>query len=125
MANHNTEPNSPCPDTIGWKIFRQRKDGTLGPLFIDATQRVPMGVPVAARDDVSRKGFAKRIGWHAAFTPEAPHLMTKAGTLATDRVWCRVALQNCRKYDRPESQGGSWVLAQTMTVLSVHPEIGH
>lgn len=97
---------------IGYKLFRLRKDGTLGPLFINARLRVPVGEWLEAEDHPT-KGFAHRPGWHAAAKPVAPHLSEKG------RVWCRVELEGVRKYPRPESQGGEWLLADRLRVLEV------
>jgi hypothetical protein len=33
------------------------------------------------------------------------------------RCWVEVELQDYEHYDRPESQGGTWVLAQKMKVI--------
>lgn len=100
-----------------YKLFRRRKDGTLGPLFINARQRVPVGEWLVAEDHPT-KGFAHRPGWHATLTPHAPHLSEKG------RVWCEVELGGeIRRYDRPESQGGTWVLAECLRVVKVmHPD---
>ena len=57
------------------------------------------------------KGFAVRKGFHCTLTPVAPHLSTN------NRVWVEVELQDYEHYDRPESQGGTWVLAQKMKVI--------
>lgn len=94
----------------GYKLFRLRKDGSLGPLFINARQRVPVGewLPAEAH---RTNGFAYRPGWHAALQPVAPHLSERG------RVWRKVELRNPRYYNRPESQGGTWVLADAMRVL--------
>lgn len=97
---------------IGFKLFRQRKDGTLGPLFINARLRVPIGQWLDAETHPT-KGFAVRHGWHAALRPVAPHLSEKG------RVWCRVALEGAKLYKRPESQGGTWVIAERLKVLDV------
>ena len=51
--------------------------------------------------------------WHAAATPNAPHLSEKG------RVWCKVELEGVRRYPRPESQGGEWLLADRLKVLEV------
>jgi hypothetical protein len=101
---------------IGYKLFRQRKDGTLGPLFINARLRVPVGQWMEAETCHRRKGFAYRPGWHACFKPVAPHLNDKPGS---GRVWCEVELSECKTYNRPESQGGEWVLAKRLKVLRV------
>ena len=59
----------------------------------------------------SENGFAFRKGWHCMLKPIAPHLSTK------DRVWVEVEIENVELYKRPESQGGTWVLAQKMMVI--------
>lgn len=96
----------------GWKVFRKRKDGTLGPLFINARLRVPVGKWMKAEAHKT-KGFAFRPGWHATIEKNAPHLRTTG-----DRVWCRVKLSGITYYNRPESQGGTWVLAKNLMVIS-------
>ena len=93
-----------------YKLIRLRKDGTLGPLFINRKQVIPIGEWLAAEDHKT-KGFAHRVGWHCTLKPIAPHLSTKG------RVWCEVMVKSIVKYNRPESQGGTWVLAQQMKVL--------
>jgi hypothetical protein len=102
---------------IGYKLFKRRKDGSLGPLFINARQRVPMGVWLEAEDHPT-KGFAHRPGWHATLKPVAPHL-AKEPKSGPERVWCKVELEDVVTYDRPESQGGTWVLAKHLKVLEV------
>lgn len=96
----------------GYKLFRQRKDGTLGPLFINARLRIPLGEWMPAESHPT-PGYAYRPGWHATTKPIAPHLSTKG------RVWCRVEMRGVTTYARPESQGGSWLLAQHLKVLSI------
>lgn len=98
--------------TVGYKLFRMRKDGTLGPLFINRTLRVPVGEWLEAEDHPT-KGYAHRPGWHAAPTKHAPHLSEKG------RVWCKVLLEGVREYPRPKSQGGTWLLANRLKVLEV------
>jgi len=56
-----------------YKLFKLRADGTLGPLFINASQRLPEGVWLKSEDHPT-KGFAHRPGWHCTLKPEAPHL---------------------------------------------------
>lgn len=97
---------------IAYKLFRQRRDGSLGPLFINRSQVVPMGVWLTAEEHPT-PGYAYRPGWHATLRPEAPHLSTKG------RVWAKVELHGTTTYDRPESQGGTWILAACMRVLEV------
>jgi len=97
---------------IGYKLFRLRRDGTLGPLFINRRLVIEPGVEYIAEDHPT-KGYAHRPGWHLAKTPHAPHLSTKG------RVWCRVEYTDGVEYARPESQGGCWILARTMRVIEV------
>jgi hypothetical protein len=100
---------------IAHKLFRKRKDGTLGPLFINRSQVIPTGEWLPAESHPT-KGFAPRPGWHCAALPFAPHLKMelKSGEY---RVWRRVLIQDFTEYTRPESQGGKWLLAGQMLVL--------
>ena len=93
-----------------FKLLRKRKDGSLGPLFINAKQRIPIGEWLEAEDHPT-KGYAHRPGWHCTATKEAPHLSE------TDRVWCNVVIMDYVHFNRPRSQGGQWLLAQRMKVL--------
>lgn len=102
----------------GWKLFRMRKDRSLGPLFINRRQWIKQGVWLPAEDHRT-KGYAHRPGWHACLKPEAPHLR-----LGEDRVWCLVELADYVKVDRPVLQGGTWVLAQWLRVVKVCPMLG-
>lgn len=98
---------------IGYKLFRRRRDGTLGPLFINARQRVPVGTWLWAEDHPTA-GYAHRPGWHVLAEREAPHLRTGG-----DRVWARVEVRHFTEHRRPASQGGLWYLARRMRVLEV------
>jgi hypothetical protein len=98
---------------IGYKLFRQRRDGSLGPLFINRRQRIPLKEWLVAKDHPT-KGYVHRPGWHACFQPVAPHLKK-----SDDRVWCKVELRGCKTLVRPERQGGKWVLAQNLRVLQI------
>lgn len=95
---------------LGYKLFRLRKDGTLGSLFINRSAIIPLGHWLPAEDHQT-KGYAHRPGWHVMFNKEAPHL-TKKG-----RIWARVAVTDYETIIRPDSQGGKWMLAQKMIVL--------
>lgn len=95
-----------------YKLLRQRKDGTLGPLFINARQRIPVGEWLQAESHPT-KGFAVRPGWHCTAKPVAPHL-SKNG-----RVWCEVEVRDYTNFTRPENQGGLWFLANQMRVIRV------
>jgi len=108
---HNRKDRT-MKETTGYKLFRQRKNGTLAPLFINRKLTVEQGKWLKAEDHPT-KGFAHRPGWHATTKPEAPHLSEKG------RIWCKVLLRGVKKYARPESQGGSWLLARQLKVLEV------
>lgn len=95
---------------IAYKLFRKRKDGTLGPLFINARLRLPVGQWLEAEDHPT-KGFAHRPGWHAGALPNAPHLSEKG------RVWCAVEIEDYTTFARPVNQGGEWLLAKRLRVL--------
>lgn len=95
-----------------YKLVRRRKDNSLGPLFINSRLRIPIGEWMEAEDHPT-KGYAHRPGWHCCLKPIAPHLTTKG------RVWIEVEIQDYKKYNRPESQGGTWVLANRMKVVKV------
>lgn len=93
-----------------YKLIRKMKDGSLSPLFINKTSRIPIDVWLTAELNPT-KGFAVRKGWHCTLEPIAPHLSTKG------RVWVEVEIEDFEYYNRPESQGGTWVLADKMKVL--------
>lgn len=112
---------------VGYKIFHVRRDGTIGPLFINRKQVVPQGEWLPAEDPGPQKGYAHRPGWHAAPAPEAPHLMSRSGKLAPDRKWYKVHLRDAEKIKRPKAQGGHWFLAKHMKVIGPVEEmqLGH
>lgn len=95
---------------IGYKLFSKRKDGTLGPLFINKKQRLLIGTTYVAEEHRT-KGYAYRPGWHICKTPNAPHLSKK------DRVWCKVQFTHQETMTRPGSQGGIWYLGSKMKIL--------
>ena len=97
-----------------YKLMKVRKNGTLGPLFIGARNVIPEDGTWLESECLPTKGFAVRQGWHACFTPVAPHLSStpKNGK----RVWVEIEVEGVRTYDRPESQGGRWILAEKMRV---------
>lgn len=122
---------------IVYKLFRQRKDGTIGPLFINRSLKVPVGQWLVA-EDRQTKGFAHRPGWHSGLAPVAAHLTEK------DRVWaeCEVlgreytpetepesfsdqgdmpSLPVCGWYrwKRPANQGGQWIISSALKVRRI------
>jgi hypothetical protein len=96
--------------TVGYKLFRVRKNGTLGSLFIDRKGIIEFCKWLKARA-VRTPGFAFRPGWHACSALCAPHLSTKG------RRWFRVHLRGVQRHERPASQGGLWYTAKQMYVL--------
>jgi len=99
---------------VAYKLLNLRKDGTFGPLFINRKQIIPLNVWLKAEDHPT-KGYAHRPGWHVAPRPEAPHLSTKG------RIWMRVKIRGFVELKRPESQGGTWWLAEWMMVIAPVP----
>lgn len=83
--------------SIGYKLFEQREDGKLFPLFIGKTKETPVNEWVPAEIIMDHKGFSHRPGWHLGATmPSAPWLMGADGTYKSQRgkrfkrVWCEV-----------------------------------
>ncbi len=97
---------------VAYKLMRQLKDGTVHPLFINKKEETRFGVVLPA-ECYPTKGFAVRQGWHCCFTPYAPHLKHDLSN-GEHRVWVEVLVRNYDTYNRPESQGGAWILAQEM-----------
>lgn len=91
------------------------KDGSLAPLFINAKSRMAVGEWMQAENHPT-KGFAERQGWHCTLKTIAPHLAINPKN-GTPRVWVEVEVDEVEYYNRPESQGGTWVLAQRMKVV--------
>lgn len=100
---------------IAYKLVRVMKDGTLSSLFINKKSRLTVGVWLIAKSHPT-KGFAVRGGWHCTLKPEAPHLSLDPKNQVR-RAWCEVEIEDYEFYNRPESQGGTWVLAQKMKIL--------
>jgi hypothetical protein len=95
---------------IAYKLLRLRRDGSLGPLFINKAQVIPLGEWLEAEDHPT-KGYARRPGWHVAPKPSAPHLSAKG------RRWMKVEIEDFDELPRPQSQGGMWFIAKRMRVL--------
>ena len=95
---------------LGYKLFRKRKDGTYGPLFINKKLKLVPHVDYQA-ECVPTKGFAVRPGWHICHSKSAPHLSKK------NRVWCVVAFYSYEEHHRPQCQGGLWYTANVMRIL--------
>ena len=92
-----------------YKLFKTRKDGTLGPLFINKRQVIPVGKWLQAENHPTR-GYKERPGWHTA-PVKASHLSEK------DRAWYEVEIKDFYKEPRPKNQGGYWLIAKHMRVV--------
>lgn len=100
---------------VVYKLFRQRKDGSLGPLFIGARQRIELGVVLSA-EDIPTKGYAHRPGWHSGWEPYAPHLSEKG------RVWAQCEIPSDAdwyEFKRPQNQGGAWIISTAIIVKRI------
>lgn len=95
--------------------MRKKKDGLLYPLFIHKQYSTPIGEWLQAQC-YPTKGFAVRTGWHCCFKPLAPHLKLQLSS-GEQRVWVECEVEDWTSYDRPESQGGAWILAQRMKII--------
>lgn len=85
---------------IGYKLFSLRKNGTIGPLFINKRQVIPLDTWLKAEEGHYKKGFTYRPGWHILSAPFAPHLSTKG------RVWAKVEIGRVfQRHTRPANQG--------------------
>lgn len=98
-----------------FKLVRKMKDGSISSLFINKRQRIEVGVWLNAEDH-NTKGFAHRPGWHCTLKPEAPHLKLNPKN-GPRRVWYMVEIEDYELYPRPESQGGTWVLANKIKFI--------
>jgi hypothetical protein len=97
---------------VVYKLVRKMKDGSIAPLFINKKFRFSLNEWIEAEEHPT-KGFAYRPGWHCTLKMNAPHLSEK------NRVWIKALAEGCEYYDRPESQGGTWVLAKRIKVLEI------
>lgn len=95
---------------LGYKLLRVRKNGTIGPLFINKTQIITIGEWLES-GCYPTPGFAVRPGWHVMAKPEAPHLCLDG------RRWYLVEIKDFETHMRPNSQGGIWYLSKYMKVI--------
>ena len=136
----------------GFKLFEQRDDGKLFPLFIGKTKETPMNVWVPAEIVMHHPQFAHRPGWHlGAILPSAPWLMSADGTYKSQRgkrfkrVWCEVeyvahidytdVVQSLPKkcftdrlpdngfYNFRESGNRLWVIADRIRITKILSEV--
>lgn len=102
---------------IAYKLLKVRKDGTLGPLFINRRQRIPIGKWLKAEEHRT-SGYKFRPGWHSTVAPVAPHLSEKG------REWYMIEIKDYDIHDRPESQGGRWFVSKRMKVIEKVKDFG-
>lgn len=91
----------------GYKLFEQREDGKLFPLFIGKNKETVVGEWIAA-EMIPTNGYSVRPGWHLSMTtPDAPHLRGYDGSELGPyrsrfkngkRVWCKVAYDMTNDY---------------------------
>lgn len=93
-----------------YKLVRLGKDGNCYPLFINKKEAFRFGEEMIA-GYYPTPGFAGRKGFHCCFKPLAPHLKERLAN-GEQRVWIELEVFDFEKYDRPESQGGAWILAE-------------
>ncbi len=95
----------------GYKLFRVRRAGSLGPLFVERRRVRPLDEWLTADMDLEPRGLATRPGWHVLLSPEAPHLSRRGRTRR------QVEAQGIiDRFVRPESQGGLWILARQIRI---------
>lgn len=92
---------------IGYKLFEQREDGKLFPLFIGKNKESRMNEWIPA-ENLPTNGFSLRPGWHCSMsTPDAPWLRGYNGTdlgpyksrfKNGKRVWCEVLYDMTNDY---------------------------
>lgn len=95
---------------LAYKLFRIRKDGSIGSLFINKRARLTTNRWIRAQAHPT-KGYALRPYWHCTATPTAPHLSMR------DRAWFQVEIKNYTALERPAAQGGVWYLASAIKIL--------
>lgn len=101
---------------IAYKLFRVRKDGSLGSLFINRPFHIPINTWLTAEPHRT-DGFAFRPGWHAMPFPYAPHLSER------NRQWFMVDLDGVTEFKKPKAQGGTWYLANAMKVIGPYADL--
>jgi hypothetical protein len=103
---------------IAYKIVRIRKDGSLGPLFCNMKQRIPLNTWIQAECHPPPNKTI-RVGWHTTEKQTAPHIYMTLPKKNIKRVWVKVEIKNFKECQRPISQGGLWYIAQWMKVLKI------
>ena len=97
---------------IAYKLCRLLKNGEITSLFINKKNRLPIGEWMKA-ENYPTKGFKERPFWHCTGKMDAPHLSKK------NRVWCKVEIEDWEEFNRPDSQGGKWYLANRIKIIEL------
>lgn len=122
---------------ITYKLLKIRKDGTLGPLFIERARTLPLNETLTA-NKTPTKGYKVRPGWHSTLFPYAPHISVKG------RVWVKCEVPGVHfdtdlypelftkqgdmnnlpvggwyYWERPERQGRLWVISHEIKLLEI------
>tara|TARA_R100001086_G_scaffold185745_1_gene104063 strand:- start:27 stop:329 length:303 start_codon:yes stop_codon:yes gene_type:complete len=93
-----------------YKLFRQRKNNSLGSLFINKRQVLQTNTWYQAEAHET-KGYKFRPYWHSLPQPKASHLSEK------NRVWYEIEIDDYQIIERPASQGGTWYLSERVKIL--------
>lgn len=104
---------------FAYKQFRIDKNGNLHPLFVFATETIPLGVWLVAKEGVrttdgkvkSKLGpLAFRPGWHLSDAPFAPHIGIKENGkvryMRPDTVWALCEVNDTNDYTPEAHQNG-------------------
>ena len=114
---------------VVYKKVRVLKNGKYYPLFIDKTKPFEFGEWMKAGFHPTN-GFAPRSlgqdengeeigGWHCCYKMEAPHIADELKS-GEKRVWMACEVKGkMERYDRPESQGDAWLLAEWIKPLEI------
>ncbi len=101
---------------IAYKLVKI-KNNKLFYLFINNKKEIPLERWLKAECYIT-KGFAKRTGWHCCLKPLAPHLKLKLSN-GEKRTWVECEVKDYITYNRPENQGGVWLIAQYIKVNKI------
>lgn len=101
---------------IAYKLVRI-KNNKLYSLFINKNKELPLNEWLKA-ECYPTKGFANRAGWHCCIKPIAPHLKTKLAN-GEIRIWVECEVKDFTHYQRPESQGGLWIIADYIKINKI------
>lgn len=93
-----------------YKLFKKRKNGSIGSLYINARAELPIGEWLEAEEH-HKKGFAFRPGWHTTQKPHAPHIKMDG------REWWEVEIKDFYEFKRPKSQGGVWYISNKIKII--------